>query len=1418
VTFSVAVSTTTSLSFQWRKNGSSIPGATSGSYTITNVQTTDQATYFVNVTNAGGSVTSSNATLTILGLPVIMAQPSSQSVVLGGNVSLSVTATSTVPISYQWNFNNTPLSNATNSTLVLTSVQTNQAGIYSVVLVNSYGTTTSSNATLTVLTPPFITTQPQSLAVTVGQTATFSVAPGGTAPLTYQWYFNGSSLGNNNGARTATYSQTSASTGNAGNYTVVVNNSYGSVTSAVVTLTVYVPPSITSQPANQTVVQGQNATFSVTVSSISTQPMSYQWNINGVNLPWATNASLTITNAQANDAGSYFVMITNLGGSATSSTKTLTVNIPAGIVTQPQDLAVLKGQIALFTVVASGSANLNYQWYFNGTKLTNSATSATFATTNVQTTDAGNYTVVVKNNWGMVTSTPAILAVYVPPTFSPQPGNQTVVQGGTATFTTGANGTSPFSYQWYFNGASLTDGPNLSGSISNVLTLSNVSSNSGGNYTVVVTNLGGSATSHVATLTVNIPAFITSQPTSLAITQGQTANFSVNAGGTPNLNYQWYFNGVKMGSGSTSATLTQSGAGPNNVGTYYAVVANNYGSVTSAVVSLTALISQPINQTVGIGQSASFFVGVSNAVPINYQWTFNGTNLPGATNPTLTLNSVTTNLAGSYAAVITTPGGVLTSSAATLTTLNAIVSAVINLNDSGPGSLRQAIINANIYAGTNAIVFNIPGSGPFTISALSLLPAINNNVLIDATTQPGYAGNPVVQLSGSSLPNGTTGDGLTLNVGNSAVKGLSIYGFPGNGLTLSNGSGSVIQGNDFGWNLSAAQAVVNGKNGIMIYNSASNVIGGASAGTQNVVVTSGNDGIHIEGTNAIGNRVLGNIVGMLPSGTGNSVGAGGNGIVITNASGNFIGGTNAGAGNVSSGNNGSGLFIAGSKASLNVVQGNYFGTDITGTNAAKNSGDGITILNSSSNTIGGLTFTAGNVLSGNGGNGISITGPAAQFNLVQGNFIGCDQSGTVNLKNDDGVLTTSSSNNTIGGLATGAGNVIAFNSSFGVVVNSGQCAILMNSLNNNGNGGDISLLSGSTRTGNLPAVPPVLTGASNNFTVTWVSGVLTNTPGSTYRIEFYASPNLSDAQTFLGATNIVTANTGIATFKQFLTTGNIINQYLTATATDVNGNTSQISVSQKVSFNGFPAIVSPPQSVMGLAGKSTNLTVVASGLPAPAYQWYFQSDPLSAQIGSPLIGQINSTLAFTSLTTNHVGNYTVVVGNGSGSVTSAPVSVTLVVPVSLATQPMSQTVIPGASVNFSVVASGTAPFGYQWTFNNDNLVGATNAWLTVTNVQMAQAGSYAVVVTNLGGAATGSAVLTVTNPIITLAPVSGAMTPGGFSFQLSVPAGRTYVVFGSTNLKEWTPLVTNLAVTASEVYLDATAPNYSQRFYRVMVP
>ena len=399
------------------------------------------------------------------------------------------------------------------------------------------------------------------------------------------------------------------------------------------------------------------------------------------------------------------------------------------------------------------------------------------------------------------------------------------------------------------------------------------------------------------------------------------------------------------------------------------MVNNNYGSVTSAVASLTVLLVQPGNQTVGIGQSASL-KSVSSQATLGYQWTFNGENLSGATNSTLTLDNVQTNQAGNYAVTITTPAGIMTSSVAILTTLSATIHVVSNVNDFGAGSLRQAINDANSYSGSQAIIFNIPGAGPFTISPLTPLPVINNTVNIDATTQPGWAGAPVVQISGSSvLLILTMSDGLVVAGNSCMVKGLNISGFPGNGIELAGGSSNVIQGNYLGCALDGITKKGNGNHGIFVYNSANNIIGGTNALTRNVIVYSGNDGIHLEGTGTTNNQVLGNIIGNsfpVPWAPGRR---NGNGIVITNASGNFIGGTNDGAGNVSSGNKASsGLLIAGPNASLNIVQGNFFGTDITGVNAAKNSMDGITILNSSSNTIGGPAF-AGNVISGNSGNG-----------------------------------------------------------------------------------------------------------------------------------------------------------------------------------------------------------------------------------------------------------------------------------------------------------------------------------------------------------------------------------------------------------------------------------------------------------------
>ena len=311
-------------------------------------------------------------------------------------------------MSYQWLKNGSNIAGAKLRSYTITNVQASDQATYSVQINNAGGMVTSSGATLTVLFPPAITTQPQSQAVARHQNVLFSVVASGTSPFTYQWYFNSSSLGG--AAQSSTLTLNNVGMGNAGSYTVVVTNAGGSVTSLVATLTVYIPPGIQTQPQNQTVTQGQSASFSVAANGSA--PFGYQWNFDGITLSGATNATLALTNAQGTNAGSYTVEVTNLAGSVTSQVATLTVNIPPGITTQPQSQAVVQGQNGSFSVVATGTANLRYQWYFNGSSLGGGAAqSATLTLNNIGTNNAGSYTVVVNNNWGSATSAVATLTV-----------------------------------------------------------------------------------------------------------------------------------------------------------------------------------------------------------------------------------------------------------------------------------------------------------------------------------------------------------------------------------------------------------------------------------------------------------------------------------------------------------------------------------------------------------------------------------------------------------------------------------------------------------------------------------------------------------------------------------------------------------------------------------------------------------------------------------------------------------------------------------------------------------------------------------------------------------------------------------------------------------------------------------------------
>ena len=277
--FSVTASGTAPLSYQWQFNGAGVTGATGTGLTLSSVQPTNAGSYTVVVTNTAGSVTSAVAVLTVLVPPAITAQPTNLTVVAGASAGFSVTASGTSPLSYQWQFNGAGVSGATGTSLTLSSVQPTNGGSYTVVVTNTAGSVTSAVAVLTVLVPPAITAQPTNLSVVEGANASFSVSASGTAPLSYQWQFNGAGV---SGATGTSLTLSSVQPTNGGSYAVVVTNTAGSVTSAVAVLTVLVPPAITAQPTNLSVVEGASASFSVTASG--TSPLSYQWQFNGADV------------------------------------------------------------------------------------------------------------------------------------------------------------------------------------------------------------------------------------------------------------------------------------------------------------------------------------------------------------------------------------------------------------------------------------------------------------------------------------------------------------------------------------------------------------------------------------------------------------------------------------------------------------------------------------------------------------------------------------------------------------------------------------------------------------------------------------------------------------------------------------------------------------------------------------------------------------------------------------------------------------------------------------------------------------------------------------------------------------------------------------------------------------------------------
>jgi len=554
------------------------------------------------------------------------------------------------------------------------------------------------------------------------------------------------------------------------------------------------------------------------------------------------------------------------------------------------------------------------------------------------------------------------------------------------------------------------------------------------------------------------------------------------------------------------------------------------------------------------------------------------------------------------------------------TVLPAATFTVTSTSDAGPGSLRQAILDANAAPGADTIAFNIPGPGVHTISPLSALPPLTEDAgtTIDGYTQPGSSPNTLVigdnavlliELNGASA--GQFAVGITMQSFSNSIRGLVINRFYwGISIQRSQNSvtgcfvgtdpdGSSARGNRIAIGLSmnvVAESVV----GPPLANLS---IGGTDPGSRNLI--SGNLESGVSGFNVADSVVEGNYVGTTKSGM-TSLPNGSYGVIFGFSSRVTIGGSDFGAGNLVSGNAGVGIGLGSSTLQM-VIQGNLVGTNATGSGAIPNA-NGIAAASDEAK-IGGSAAGEGNLISGNLQDGIRLVN--CRNDVVQGNLIGTDSSASLPIPNlGRGVyIFVLSNDHRIGGQIPGERNVIAFNGGAGVVVGrdasdtSSGNRISGNSTHDNGGLGIDLGSDGVTPNDTCDADTgpnhgqnsPVLSSVASDAISTVIQGGLDSLPTTTFSIEFFSSPSCDpsgygEGQRFLGSTTVTTDGSCNAAFNVTFPV-NTAGQVITATATDPAGNTSEFSACASVTFATLPSSV-PTLDAKHLLGLALLLGVV----------------------------------------------------------------------------------------------------------------------------------------------------------------------------------------------------------------------------------
>lgn len=742
--FSIDASGSPPLTYEWRRDGVLVyTNTVDNTFEILSTRPNDAGTYTVTVRNVAGAVTSTKFTLklTPVTAPIITRHPISQTVPFDTTVLLDATVSGIGPWVSTWRKDGAvvAVSQSGPPRLVLTDVaatREKQAGTYTVTVANRFGSAVSEPAVVAFEAPgaPVFRLQPLSQTFSTGSFEYLYFIAAGTEPFTYQWRKDGVAIA---GATASQYSRSSWTPAEAGRYTVVVTNAYGSAESQPAIIRIRAPaadatPIVTRHPSTVTAVAGTDAAFVVVAQSRVGASLAYQWQREGQPIAGATTDVLTLAKVSASDAADYRCVITDKGGSVTSHAGRLSVVAAAvnGFARFTGDLSVAVGQTSeLEATPMFASADGFYRlslWRTAPERQVSIPGFSSFTIYGAKPSDAGDYFGQLEvfdrqNN---------LLGTYRSPTihfevrenlpeFSRHPESWSASQGGSAVLQCFLFEPAGVAYQWYRNGALLPGATNSS------LGINPVDASTIGDYTVVATNSRGSVTSEPGHLTMLSASDVTLtyHPASVAVPFSGQVLFTV--GTTAQREYRsypatWYHSGQAI-AGETSQNLSLYSIRPDAEGTYYAVVHAPGGDLTSRTATLTvidrpsspAIVAAPIDIQARPGQLASLAVAASGSEPLHYTWFKGNVAVPDSDRPVLTMNPVSTTDAADYHVVVTNPLGTATSASATLRVSRAA---------------RIANLSARVQIGTGEAVaitgFVVRGAGEKRLLLRGIGPAL----------------------------------------------------------------------------------------------------------------------------------------------------------------------------------------------------------------------------------------------------------------------------------------------------------------------------------------------------------------------------------------------------------------------------------------------------------------------------------------------------------------------------------------------------------------------------------------------------------------------------------------------------------------------------------------------------------------------